>query len=203
MAGELTYTPRERTFVAWSAILGYAFDFYNLIVVAFLMIPIQKTLNVSQSQTGLIVAGTLAASVLGGILFGWLGDKIGRKWVLMVTIALMGGASTLIGVLPGVGPIAFSDVQSLGITARIAGTGARPGHSGSAPRLAAPRMRAPCRPRRRARASETSRQKAAPSAATAVLAALTLPASAGARAARREAAAATARLVRTPIRCAR
>ena len=33
----LTYTPRERKFVMWSAILGYAFDFYNLIVVAFLL----------------------------------------------------------------------------------------------------------------------------------------------------------------------
>jgi hypothetical protein len=42
MAGELTYTPRERKFVMWSAILGYAFDFYNLIVVAFLLVPIQN-----------------------------------------------------------------------------------------------------------------------------------------------------------------
>src|SRR5260370_37161710 len=89
MAGELTYTTRERKFVAWSAILGYAFDFYNLIVIAFLMIPIQKTLNVTQSQTGLIVAGTLAASVLGGVLFGWLGDKIGRKNALHGTLLLL------------------------------------------------------------------------------------------------------------------
>lgn len=89
MAGELTYTPRERKFVAWSAILGYAFDFYNLIVIAFLMIPIQKSLNVTQSQTGLIVAATLAASVLGGILFGWLGDKIGRKNALLWTLLLL------------------------------------------------------------------------------------------------------------------
>ena len=28
---ELTYTGRERSFVTWSAILDYAFDFYNLI----------------------------------------------------------------------------------------------------------------------------------------------------------------------------
>ena len=42
-------------FVMWSAILGYAFDFYNLIVVAFLLVPIQKSLNVTLAQTGLIV----------------------------------------------------------------------------------------------------------------------------------------------------
>ncbi|TDO93732.1 MFS transporter [Enemella evansiae] len=40
------------------------------------------------------------ARPIGGLVFGSLGDKIGRKWVLMVTIALMGGASTLIGLLP-------------------------------------------------------------------------------------------------------
>lgn len=40
------------------------------------------------------------ARPLGGILFGTLGDRLGRKWILMITIALMGGASTLIGVLP-------------------------------------------------------------------------------------------------------
>ncbi|MGO1317608.1 MAG: MFS transporter [Cellulomonadaceae bacterium] len=40
------------------------------------------------------------ARPLGGLFFGSLGDKLGRKWVLMITIALMGGASTLVGVLP-------------------------------------------------------------------------------------------------------
>lgn len=40
------------------------------------------------------------ARPLGGLFFGTIGDKLGRKWVLLVTIGLMGGASTLIGVLP-------------------------------------------------------------------------------------------------------
>ena len=95
MAGELTYTPRERKFVTWSAILGYAFDFYNLIVVAFLLVPIQKSLNVTLAQTGLIVGLTLASSVLGGVLFGWLGDKIGRKNALLWTLLLLAIGSML------------------------------------------------------------------------------------------------------------
>jgi len=40
------------------------------------------------------------ARPLGGLFFGTLGDKLGRKWVLVVTILLMGGATTLIGALP-------------------------------------------------------------------------------------------------------
>ncbi len=40
------------------------------------------------------------ARPLGGLFFGTVGDRLGRKWVLVVTILLMGGASTLVGVLP-------------------------------------------------------------------------------------------------------
>ena len=40
------------------------------------------------------------ARPLGGLFFGTIGDKLGRKWVLVVTIILMGGASTLVGALP-------------------------------------------------------------------------------------------------------
>jgi MHS family metabolite:H+ symporter-like MFS transporter len=40
------------------------------------------------------------ARPLGGLFFGTIGDKLGRKWVLVVTILLMGGASTLVGALP-------------------------------------------------------------------------------------------------------
>ncbi len=37
----------------------------------------------------------------GAIIFGYLGDRIGRKYTFMVTLLLMGGATFLIGVLPG------------------------------------------------------------------------------------------------------
>src|SRR6187200_1874732 len=40
------------------------------------------------------------ARPLGGLFFGTKGDKLGRKWVLVVTILLMGGSSTLVGLLP-------------------------------------------------------------------------------------------------------
>ncbi len=37
---------------------------------------------------------------LGAVLFGVLGDKLGRKYTFLVTIALMGGATAAVGVLP-------------------------------------------------------------------------------------------------------
>ncbi|WP_141724936.1 MFS transporter, partial [Streptomyces niveus] len=38
---------------------------------------------------------------LGGFVFGRLGDKIGRKKVLIATLVLIGVATLLIGLLPG------------------------------------------------------------------------------------------------------
>ncbi len=42
-----------------------------------------------------------AARPIGAAIFGHWGDRIGRKTTLIITLLLMGGASTLIGVLPG------------------------------------------------------------------------------------------------------
>ena len=41
------------------------------------------------------------ARPIGGVIFGRLGDKIGRKHVLVVTLMLIGVATVLIGALPG------------------------------------------------------------------------------------------------------
>lgn len=37
---------------------------------------------------------------LGGVIFSHIGDKIGRKQTLVITLSLMGGATVLIGLLP-------------------------------------------------------------------------------------------------------
>jgi MHS family metabolite:H+ symporter-like MFS transporter len=41
-----------------------------------------------------------AARPFGGIIFGFIGDRFGRKMVLLLTIGLMGAASFAIGLLP-------------------------------------------------------------------------------------------------------
>lgn len=46
-----------------------------------------------------LLAGYLARP-LGGIVFGHFGDRLGRKKMLLITLLIMGIASTLIGALP-------------------------------------------------------------------------------------------------------
>ncbi|WP_312041668.1 MFS transporter [Erwinia sp.] len=47
------------------------------------------------------------ARPIGALFFGWLGDRKGRKIVMVTTIILMGLSTTLIGLIPGYATIGF------------------------------------------------------------------------------------------------
>ena len=68
--------------------LGWTFDFYDLILISFLLIPIGKDLALSGSEQALILGVALGASGIGGIVFGYLSDRCGRKRVMTWTIGL-------------------------------------------------------------------------------------------------------------------
>ena len=72
------------------------------------------------------------ARIVGAFIFGRMGDKIGRKKVLFITITMMGICTTLIGVLPTYAQVGiFAPVllvtlriiQGLGAGAEISGAG--------------------------------------------------------------------------------
>ena len=92
---------------AWASSIGSALEYYDfaLYSLASALIFAPLFFPTSNPSTGLILSfGTyfvgFAVRPLGGVLFGRLGDRLGRKFVLMTTIAMMGAASFLIGVLP-------------------------------------------------------------------------------------------------------
>jgi len=91
----MTYTKNERRLVAWSAIFGFGLDFYNLIIFSFLFGAVLSSLHITLPQAGIVVSMTLASSVVGGILIGWLGDKIGRKNALLGTLFLLAAGAIL------------------------------------------------------------------------------------------------------------
>jgi MFS family permease len=70
-------------FMSWA---GWVFDFYDLILFTFLLIPIGKELNLSNVMLSYILGASLAATAVGGVIFGILSDRFGRKRVLQWTI---------------------------------------------------------------------------------------------------------------------
>ena len=67
---------------------GWVFDFYDLLLFTFLISEIQSSLNINAEMLSLCLGISLFATGLGGILFGALGDKYGRKKVLQWTIVV-------------------------------------------------------------------------------------------------------------------
>jgi MFS family permease len=65
---------------------GWIFDFYDLILFTFLLIPISKEYGFSNLQMSYILGSSLAATAVGGVIFGILSDRFGRKAVLQWTI---------------------------------------------------------------------------------------------------------------------
>ena len=65
---------------------GWVFDFYDLVLFTFLISQLQASLNINAEMLSLCLGISLFATGLGGIIFGALGDKYGRKKVLQWTI---------------------------------------------------------------------------------------------------------------------
>ncbi|MDR1309431.1 MAG: MHS family MFS transporter [Deltaproteobacteria bacterium] len=68
---------------------------------------------------------------LGGLVLGYLGDKVGRKITLILTLFLMGGATTLIGCLPTYESIGVAAPVLLVICRMIQGFGAGGEYAGA------------------------------------------------------------------------
>ncbi|MDZ4017054.1 MFS transporter [Pseudomonas sichuanensis] len=94
-----------RRVIAASAI-GNFVEWFDFAVYGFLATLIATQFFASQDpsvallKTFAVFAVAFALRPLGGIVFGALGDRLGRKRILSLTILLMAGSTTLIGLLP-------------------------------------------------------------------------------------------------------
>ncbi|QAB17173.1 MFS transporter [Leucobacter muris] len=81
------------------------YDFYVYATAAAIIFPHVFFPEADPALATLASFGTYAVAFfmrpIGGIIFGHVGDKLGRKPALTITLILMGVATTLVGVLPG------------------------------------------------------------------------------------------------------
>lgn len=128
---------KELTKVAASGWLGTAMEFmdFQLYSLAAAIVFNEIFFPNASPAMGLIMSmGTYGAGyiarLVGAYVFGQVGDKMGRRMVLFLTISLMGLSSTLIGFLPTyqevglwapIGLVFLRIVQGLGAGAEISG----------------------------------------------------------------------------------
>ncbi len=92
---------------AIAAGLGSAIEYYDFQLYAVLAVTISPLFFPNQSpetallSTLLIFGSAFLVRPLGGMFFGWLGDRHGRRTALLVTVIGMGFATAGIGLLPG------------------------------------------------------------------------------------------------------
>jgi MFS family permease len=99
-------TSQERL-VIFASSLGTVFEWYDFYIYGTLAVFLAKYFfsnvpaNVAFIFTLLAFAAGFAVRPFGALIFGRLGDLIGRKYTFLITMSLMGIGTFFIGVLPG------------------------------------------------------------------------------------------------------
>ncbi len=104
--GPPTISPAART-ALWASLVGTTIEWYDFFLYAtaaslvfnHAFFPDQTTFVGTLLSFATFAVGFVVRPI-GGFVFGHVGDRIGRKKTLALTMLLMGGATALMGVLP-------------------------------------------------------------------------------------------------------
>ena len=92
--------------VIWASSLGTLIEWYDFYIFGTLTAIISKQFFPSGNPTAALLAALAAFAAgflvrpFGALVFGRLGDLVGRKYTFLLTLVLMGGSTFLIGCVP-------------------------------------------------------------------------------------------------------
>jgi MFS family permease len=105
---------QRRTLIA--AALGWMLDAFDVMLYALVLAHIIRDLGMSKATAGGLGTLTLLASGIGGVLFGFIADRIGRKRALMLSILTYSISSFASGLATSVAMLAgFRFILGLGM----------------------------------------------------------------------------------------
>ena len=99
-------SPKEIRLVIGASSAGTIFEWYDFFIYGTLFALIGQAFFPSDNETLQILLVWAGFAIgfgfrpLGAILFGYLGDKLGRKYTFLVTVTLMGVATAGVGLVP-------------------------------------------------------------------------------------------------------
>lgn len=100
-------TPHSRTKMLLAAGAGHAVDAFDFLIFSLFAVYLSKTFFPPENETLAMIntTATFALSFffrpLGGLIFGKIADRRGRRPAMMATVFLMAGASPIMALLPG------------------------------------------------------------------------------------------------------
>jgi MFS family permease len=98
-------TPSQRRTLL-AAALGWALDAFDAMLYALVLALLMRDFAMSKAVAGLLGTLTLLASGIGGVLFGFLADRIGRKPALMASILTYSACSFASGLATSIAMLA-------------------------------------------------------------------------------------------------
>jgi SHS family lactate transporter-like MFS transporter len=93
--------PTKDQWYAWiAAWLGWTLDAFDFTIFLLIMVPIAKTFNVPLVEVTTVFTLTLWGRFIGATGSGWLADRLGRKPLLMISIAWYSVCNFIAGLAP-------------------------------------------------------------------------------------------------------
>src|SRR5947207_8592320 len=105
---------REEKKVIFASSLGTVFEWYDFYLYGSLAAIVARHFFSALDPTAAFIASLMAFAAgflvrpFGALVFGRLGDMIGRKYTFLVTIVIMGLSTFIIGVLPSYASIGMA-----------------------------------------------------------------------------------------------
>jgi MFS family permease len=82
---------------AWG---GWLTGFYSLMLLSFVLQDVQNAFSLRESDLALVTGVAVGATGVGGLLFGWMSDRLGRRFSLATAIALFALGNVACGLAP-------------------------------------------------------------------------------------------------------
>lgn len=109
-----TLTKKEERKVIFASSLGTVFEWYDFYLYGSLAVQIGAHFFSAINPTAAFIFTLLAFAAgffvrpFGALVFGRLGDLVGRKYTFLITIVIMGLSTSIVGILPGYAQIGIA-----------------------------------------------------------------------------------------------